>query len=154
MVGDLQSLNPTHKSLAICLNIYVNDPHKVTFLYFSNFVKFSHLQNTEEFPIGPNGRSFNALYLSSGVPYSKPDVIYNGFPQITSDPYVTLFGHFHQHDFTRSYLDHLRSCKADFEVLIGKSANPSPKFGSVLLYDQPFSRYKVTENRKFWKCTE
>ncbi len=28
---------------------------------------------------------------------------------------------------------------------------PKPKFSSVLLYDQPFSRYKVVEN---WKCTE
>ncbi len=28
------------------------------------------------------------------------------------------------------------------------------KFPSILLYDQTFSRYKVAENQKFWKCTK
>ncbi len=31
---------------------------------------------------------------------------------------------------------------------------PRPKFWSVLPYNQPFSRYKVVENRKNWKCTK
>ncbi len=29
-----------------------------------------------------------------------------------------------------------------------------PKFSFCLLYDQPFSRYKIAENRKFQKCTQ
>ncbi len=28
------------------------------------------------------------------------------------------------------------------------------KVSSGLLYDKPFSRYKVAENRQFWKCTQ
>ena len=31
---------------------------------------------------------------------------------------------------------------------------PRAKYWSILLYGQPFSRYKVAENRKFRKCTE
>ncbi len=29
-----------------------------------------------------------------------------------------------------------------------------PKFSSILLYNQPFSRYKVVQNQQTLKCTE
>ena len=58
----------------------------------------------------------------------------------------------------RNSLRSLSSRRVEFEDLFWKfypvyteNSPPRPKSHSVLLYDQPFSRYKLVENRKFTK---